>query len=82
MGRYPTAKEASQLGIRETAPVWLPLQQAMDVFTPDICERLRHIRNESSYFFSFENLYENISIISLHSEMFNLLCPISTKVTI
>ena len=73
MGRYPTPKEATQLSIRETAPVWLPLQQGMDVFTPDICERLKHTRNESSYFFSFENLYEIISIISLYSEMFNLI---------
>ena len=59
MGRYPTPKEATQLSIRETAPVWLPLQQGMDVFTPDICERLKHTRNESSYFFSFEKFVGN-----------------------
>ena len=49
IGRYPNSKEAHEHGLRETAPLWLPTKTGLQVYTTDICDRLRHTRDWSHH---------------------------------
>ena len=65
LGRYPTNTEALEYGLQASAPVWMPMVESVVAFTPDIIERLRFLRDESSYFWKTYSIFRinNVTVI-------------------